>query len=155
MLEALEQQGVPHTRITLHVGVGTFRPVAADRVEDHEMEAERYEVSAPAAAAINQTREQGGRIVAIGSTTVRTLETVAAEHNRVIPCEGRTRLFIHPPYQPAVVDVVLTNFHLPRSTLLMMVCALAGKDLVLNAYEEAVQHRYRFYSYGDCMLLLE
>ena len=118
------------------------------------MELERYRIGQDAAAVIEAARRGKGRIVAVGSTVVRTLETVMAEHGRVVPCEGRTELFIRPPYSAHIVDVLLTNFHLPRSTLLMMVCALAGYELTKRVYEEAVRKEYRFYSYGDCMLVL-
>jgi len=117
------------------------------------MEDERYELDAETAAAVDAARARGGRVVAVGSTTVRTLETVAREHGGVVADEGRSDLFIYPPFEFRVVDVMLTNFHLPRSTLIMMVCALAGRERVLAAYEEAVRMRYRFYSYGDCMLI--
>lgn len=154
LLSALSEKGIRRAEVTLHVGPGTFRPVSAERLEDHMMEAERYEIGEAAAAAINETRSGGGRVVAVGSTTVRTLETVAAADGRIVPCSGRSSLFIHPPYEFRAVDVMLTNFHLPRSTLLMMICALAGTGPVLEAYREAVRLRYRFYSYGDCMLIV-
>lgn len=154
ILERLEKQGVRRTAVTLHVGLGTFRPVDAENVEDHRMDAERYNVSKETADLVEETRKNGGRVVAVGSTTVRTLETVVAEHGRVVPCSGRSELFIHPPYEFKAVDVLLTNFHLPKSTLIMMVCALGGTELILEAYREAVKERYRFYSYGDCMLIV-
>ena len=140
--------------VTLHVGLGTFRPVDAENVEDHRMEPERYTVPEETAKRIEETKAAGGRVVAVGSTSVRTLETVAAEHGRVVPCAGRSSLFIYPPYPFKVVDAMLTNFHLPKSTLIMMICALAGRELILRAYEEAVKEKYRFYSYGDCMLIV-
>ncbi len=149
----LEEQGVRRAVVTLHVGPGTFKPVSCDDVRDHVMEDERYELDAETAAAVDAARARGGRVVAVGSTTVRTLETVAREHGGVVADEGRSDLFIYPPFEFRVVDVMLTNFHLPRSTLIMMVCALAGRERVLAAYEEAVRMRYRFYSYGDCMLI--
>lgn len=155
LLAELAAQGVGHTTITLHVGPGTFRPVKAEQLEEHVMESERYAVPAAAAVAIAACRARGGRVVAVGSTTVRTLETVAAKHaGEVVAGEGRSQLFIYPPYAFRVVDGMLTNFHLPRSSLLMMVSALAGRERVLAAYREAVDSRYRFYSYGDCMLIL-
>jgi S-adenosylmethionine:tRNA ribosyltransferase-isomerase len=167
LLQALENRGVERAAVTLHVGPGTFKPVKAERVEDHRLEGERYTVSPEAAAAISRARAGGGRIVAVGSTTVRTLETAASAGGQVMPGSGRTELFIRPPFEFKVVDLLLTNFHLPRSTLLMMVCAFAqwacgpvsagaggGQDLVLRAYREAIRLRYRFYSYGDCMLVL-
>jgi S-adenosylmethionine:tRNA ribosyltransferase-isomerase len=154
MLEGLEKQGVGRAAVTLHVGLGTFRPVDAENLQEHRMEPERYTVTGEAAHRIESARATGGRIVAVGSTTVRTLETVAAEHGRVVASSGRSSLFIYPPYTFKAVDVLLTNFHLPKSTLIMMVCALGGTELILRAYREAVKERYRFYSYGDCMLIL-
>ena len=118
------------------------------------MDEERYEVSDTAAAAIRDTRAGGGRVVAVGSTSVRTLESVVAAHGDIVACSGRSDLFIYPPYAFKAVDAMLTNFHLPKSTLLMMVSALAGSDLIKRAYTEAVRERYRFFSYGDCMLIL-
>jgi S-adenosylmethionine:tRNA ribosyltransferase-isomerase len=134
--------------------MGTFKPVKVDTVEDHTMEAERYEVPRMTVAAIEQCKRTGGRVVAVGSTTVRTLETAAAETGFLQPGSGRTRIFIYPPHVFKSVDVMLTNFHLPRSTLIMMVSALAGSDLIRKAYSEAIRERYRFYSYGDCMLIV-
>jgi S-adenosylmethionine:tRNA ribosyltransferase-isomerase len=154
LLRELAQRGIANTAITLHVGVGTFRPVAADLIDEHIMEEERFVISERAARLINETRAQGGRVIAVGTTTVRTLEAVAAQRGRVVPCSGRTNLFIRPPYQFKVVDALLTNFHLPRSTLLMMVAALMGREVLGRAYQEAIQTRYRFYSYGDSMLIL-
>jgi S-adenosylmethionine:tRNA ribosyltransferase-isomerase len=155
LFHSLEQRGIQRTFVTLHVGIGTFRPVTAERVEDHRMEAERYTVPPETAAHIAVTRRAGGRIVAVGSTSTRTLETVAAEHGGAIfAASGRTSLFIVPPYRYRVVDALITNFHLPCSTLLMMVGAFAGTELIRRAYAEAVRERYRFFSYGDAMLIL-
>lgn len=154
LLQRLETRGVQRCSVTLHVGPGTFKPVSCDEVQDHTMEDERYTVPAEAALAVNDTRTRGGRVVAVGSTTVRTLETVAREHGRVVAAEGRSGLFIYPPFAFRAVDMMLTNFHLPRSTLVMMVSALAGRKRVLAAYAEAVRLGYRFYSYGDCMLIV-
>ena len=134
--------------VTLHVGIGTFKPVSAERIEDHRMDRERWEVSEETAEAIRRTRENGGRIVAVGTTVVRTLESSGGAAG-----SGSTDLFITPGYRFKVVDVLLTNFHLPRSTLLMLVSAFAGRERVLAAYEEAVREGYRFYSYGDAMLV--
>ncbi len=153
MLEQLEAAGVQIVRITLHTGAGTFRPAKAECVEDHTMDAEYYQISSESAAAINEYRAAGGRIIAVGTTVVRTLETVANEQGQVTAGRGWSELFIYPGYQFKVIDALLTNFHLPRSTLLMLVCALAGREQVLAAYEEAVAQRYRFYSYGDCMFI--
>jgi len=165
LLSEIENAGVSRAAVTLHVGPGTFKPVKTDEIEAHEMEAERYEVSDGTAAMIRTTQCQGGRILAVGSTTVRTLETVAQKHDGcVVSDRGRSALFIYPPYPFRVVDLMLTNFHLPKSTLLMMVSAFAescgghtfgyGRGFILKAYQDAIQRCYRFYSYGDCMLLL-
>jgi S-adenosylmethionine:tRNA ribosyltransferase-isomerase len=155
LFQTLEHSGIARAFVTLHVGLGTFRPVKAERAEDHHMEAERYSVAPETAERIETTRRAGGRIVGVGSTSVRTLETVAAEHaGQVVAAEGRTRLFILPPYRFRAVDALITNFHLPRSTLLMMIAAFAGHALIQRAYAEAIRERYRFYSYGDAMLIL-
>ena len=155
IIEGLRRRGVRTCEITLHVGLGTFQPVHAERVEDHAMEAERFEVSPEAAHEINLALDDNGRVVAVGTTTVRTLEHVAREHGgRIVSTRGETKLFIVPGFAFQVTRALLTNFHLPRSTLLMLVSALAGRDLVLDAYRHAVAERYRFYSYGDCMLIV-
>jgi S-adenosylmethionine:tRNA ribosyltransferase-isomerase len=155
LLTGLAQHGIGHTFITLHVGPGTFRPVKSEHVENHVMDAERYEISADSAQAIAECRARGGRVVAVGSTTVRTLESVAAQNDgNIVADTGNSELFIRPPYDFKVVDAMLTNFHLPKSTLLMMVAALAGREYILDAYKEAVRSCYRFFSYGDCMLIL-
>jgi len=155
VLQELADRGIESCEITLHVGLGTFQPVRTERVEEHKMEAERYEISECAAAAINRAREEGRRVVAVGTTSVRTLEYVAREHGgRIIPGRGEADLFIFPGFQFQMVRALLTNFHLPKSTLLMLVCAFAGRDLVLRAYQHAVAEHYRFYSYGDCMLIV-
>ena len=147
---ALEDKGVRRAFVTLHVGPGTFKPVKAERVEDHRMDAEIYVVPEETARLIAETRAAGGRIVAVGSTSVRTLETVAAQHNgQVVATHGASTAFISPPYTFRAVDAMLTNFHLPQSTLIMMVSALAGRERILEAYQEAVRQRYRFFSYGD------
>ena len=152
---ALRARGVETCEITLHVGLGTFQPVRTERVEDHRMEAERYQVSEAAAAAINRALDAHRRVIAVGTTSVRTLEHVAREHGgRILPGAGETSLFITPGFDFQVVQGVLTNFHLPQSTLLMLVSAFAGKDFVRRAYQHAVETRYRFYSYGDCMLIV-
>ena len=154
VLARLAAAGIPHAEVTLHVGLGTFRPVSAEAVEDHVMEEERYQVDEAAASAIRQARASGGRCLAVGSTSVRTLESVAARHGDLMASEGRTDIFIRPPYEFRVADMMLTNFHLPKSTLLMMMSAFATRDLMLAAYEEAVREQYRFFSYGDCMLIV-
>ena len=140
--------------ITLHVGLGTFRPVTAERVEDHRMHAEYYEVGEEAAERIRAARSQGGRVVAVGTTSVRTLESVAGMHGEIVPSRGWTDIFIYPGYRFRAVDALITNFHLPRSTLLMLVSAFASRQQILDAYREAVNRRYRFFSFGDAMLIL-
>ena len=152
-LRAIEGGGVRVARLVLHVGLGTFRPVGGDDPAEHVMDEERYEVSPDAAARINDARRAGGRIVAVGTTCVRVLETVSDDSGVVVPGEGATRLFIRPPHRFRAVDLLVTNFHLPRSTLLMLVSAFAGRENVLAAYEAAIRERYRFYSYGDAMLI--
>jgi S-adenosylmethionine:tRNA ribosyltransferase-isomerase len=155
LVEALTARGVELTRITLHVGYGTFQPVRVERVEDHRVEAERYQISDAAAQAIARARADRRRIVAVGTTTTRTLESAARGHPGAIPAGGGvTDLFIYPGYEFRVVDGLLTNFHLPKSSLLMLVAAFAGRDLVRTAYDAAIAERYRFYSYGDAMLIL-
>ncbi len=153
LLDQLAARGVERATVTLHVGMGTFKPVTVEDVTEHHMEPERFTVPSSTAEAINRTRAAGGRIVAVGSTTVRTLEHSADEAGRVTSDQGRTGIFIYPPYRFRVVDLLLTNFHLPSSTLIMMVSALAGQSLIRRAYDEAIRERYRFYSYGDCMLI--
>jgi S-adenosylmethionine:tRNA ribosyltransferase-isomerase len=158
LLAAMRAAGVEIATVTLHVGLGTFRPVAAERIEEHRMERERYAIDAAAAAAIAAARERArrgaGRLVAVGTTVVRTLEGAAAAHGGEVPAgEGATALFITPGFPFQAVDALLTNFHLPRSTLLMLVSAFAGRERVLAAYQEAIREGYRFYSYGDAMLV--
>jgi S-adenosylmethionine:tRNA ribosyltransferase-isomerase len=155
LLASLAAKGVNRTTLTLHVGPGTFKPVKADTVEAHRMDPERYTVPQETADAVAACRTRGGRVVAVGSTSVRTLETVAAANGgRVVAASGASSIFIYPPYRFLATDVMLTNFHLPQSTLIMMVSALAGHDRIMAAYREAVRERYRFFSYGDCMLIL-
>ena len=154
LLNRLTANGITKAEITLHVGIGTFRPVKTDTVSEHCMDEERYEITPDAATAIAESISGSGRVVAVGSTSVRTLETVMRDHVRITACSGRSDIFIYPPYHFQAVDAMLTNFHLPKSTLLMMVSALAGRELILHAYAEAVRERYRFFSYGDCMLIL-
>ncbi len=155
LFAALDAKGVRRATVTLHVGPGTFKPVKAATVEEHRMDPERYRVTAETAEAVAACRARGGRVVAVGSTSVRTLETVAAAHDgRVVPASGSSSIFIYPPFRFRVTDAMLTNFHLPQSTLVMMVSALAGRDRIMAAYREAVRERYRFFSYGDCMLIV-
>ncbi|MCS6862653.1 MAG: tRNA preQ1(34) S-adenosylmethionine ribosyltransferase-isomerase QueA [Abditibacteriales bacterium] len=159
LLERLRAQGVEQAFVTLHVGIDTFRPIQEKEIERHQMHAEFYAVPAATAEAIARTRQRGGRVIAVGTTTVRTLESAGSAEaggtaGTVVAGSGWTRLFITPGYQFRVVDAMVTNFHLPRSTLLLLVSAFAGRETVLRAYEEAVRHRYRFYSFGDAMLIL-
>ena len=150
---ALEKRGVRRAFVTLHVGAGTFQPVRVDDIEEHEMHAEYLEVPATACAAINATRAAGGRVIAVGTTVVRSLETAAAEGVPLRPYRGATRIFIKPGYRFRVVDAMVTNFHLPESTLMMLCSAFIGKDRLLAAYAHAIEARYRFFSYGDAMFL--
>lgn len=154
LLAEIERMGVAVARLTLHVGLGTFRPVKVERVEDHTMHEEYYAISAAAAERINAARARGGRVIAVGTTSVRTLETVSDERGVVHAGEGWTGIFIYPGYRYRAVDAMITNFHLPKSTLLMLVSAFAGRELIMAAYREAVAARYRFFSFGDAMLIL-
>jgi S-adenosylmethionine:tRNA ribosyltransferase-isomerase len=154
LVAALKARGVEIAEITLHVGYGTFQPVRVERVEDHRLDAERYEIGPQAVTAIESARASGRRVIAVGTTTTRTLEAVAAQHDgRFVAGGGSTDLFISPGFRFQVITGLLTNFHLPRSSLLMLVCAFAGRERVLAAYSAAVRERYRFYSYGDAMLI--
>jgi len=155
ILERIRDRGIETAQITLHVGLGTFQPVHADRVENHRFHRECYEISSEAAAAINRALDAKRRVVAVGTTTVRTLEYAAGQSRdgRVRAGSGEADIFIYPGYEFRAVGALLTNFHLPQSTLLMLVCAFAGKEAVLEAYQHAVRQQYRFYSYGDCMLV--
>jgi len=153
--EELAAQGIERAEVTLHVGYGTFKPVKADRVEDHIVDAERFTVSPETAAALTRAKRERRRIIAVGTTTVRTVESLSvAPGGDVQPGSGETDVFIHPGHRFQLVDAMLTNFHLPRSSLLMLVAALAGREKILTAYREAVERGYRFYSYGDAMLIL-
>jgi len=154
LLAAIDARGAERTEITLHVGYGTFQPVRVEQIEDHRMEEEHYEVSAAAADAINRAIAQQRRVIAVGTTTTRTLESLASANGRVQAGTGSTNLFIFPGYEFRIVTGLVTNFHLPQSSLLLLVSALAGRERVLAAYKHAVDARYRFYSYGDAMLIL-
>ncbi len=154
LLDQLARRGVSRAEVTLHVGLGTFRPVTAEDVEAHIMEDERYEIPEATAELIAETKRNGGRVFAVGSTSVRTLEHASAADGIVRAGSGRTRLFITPPYNFRTVDAIITNFHLPKSTLLMMMSAFAGREFLFRAYAEAIENRYRFFSYGDAMLIL-
>jgi S-adenosylmethionine:tRNA ribosyltransferase-isomerase len=141
---------LPHAFVTLHVGVGTFQPVKVDKLEEHQMHSERYELNADNARKI----QKAARVTAVGTTAMRTLETVARDHGHVVEASGSTDIFIYPGFEFRAVGAMLTNFHLPKSTLIMLVSAFAGKDLIMHAYQEAIRERYRFFSYGDCMLIV-
>ena len=152
-LERIRKKGVETAFLTLHVGLGTFRPVKTENIEEHKMHSESYEIPVEAAEKINATRRRGSRIVAVGTTSVRTLESAADERGFVMPSFGETDIFIYPGYKFRAVDALVTNFHLPKSTLLMLVSAFAGKEEILAAYREAVEKRYRFFSFGDAMYM--
>lgn len=162
LLEEIKNKGINIARLTLHVGLGTFRPVKVEKIEDHHMHTEYYELSQEAADIINETRKNGGRIISVGTTSTRTLETVGKAQGisktepekEIKPASGWTGIFIYPGYEFTVVDSLITNFHLPESTLIMLVSAFYNRDDVIKAYEEAVKERYRFFSFGDAMLLL-
>lgn len=153
LLAEIESKGVKIARVTLHVGLGTFRPVKVENILEHHMHSEYYEVSEEAADTINSVRQSGGRIIAVGTTSTRTLESVADTHGCIKPCRGWTDIFIYPGYEFKAIDCLITNFHLPESTLIMLVSALAGKDNVMAAYREAVENSYRFFSFGDAMFI--
>ena len=153
LIENLKAQGVEFAEIELQVGLGTFRPVKVENVLEHKMHTERYRVPEAAAEKINEAKREGRRVIAVGTTSVRTLETVADENGFVKPCSGETSIFIYPPYKFKCVDALITNFHLPESTLIMLVASLVGKDKILELYNLAVKERYRFFSFGDAMLI--
>ena len=154
-LDDLKAMGINIGRVTLHVGLGTFRPVKEDRVLDHKMHSEHYELPPETAELINRTKREGGRVIAVGTTSCRTLESVATLNDgKIVPAEGNTDIFIYPGYQFKCIDGLITNFHLPESTLIMLVSAFAGYDNIMNAYKTAVAERYRFFSFGDAMLIV-
>ena len=153
LLCEIEKKGVKIAYVTLHVGLGTFRPVKVDDVENHKMHSEFYVIDENAANTINQAKKQGGRIISVGTTSTRTLETAADENGYITPQSGWTDIFIYPPYKFKCVDALITNFHLPESTLLMLVSSLASKEYIMNAYKQAVDQRYRFFSFGDAMYI--
>lgn len=153
LLGEIEKKGVKLAYVTLHVGLGTFRPVKADEITEHHMHSEYYQISEEAARIINETKERGQRVICVGTTSCRTVESAADEKGRVKACCGDTEIFIYPGYQFKVLDCLITNFHLPESTLVMLVSALAGRERVLAAYEEAIREKYRFFSFGDAMFI--
>lgn len=155
LLEKVKAKGIDIAEVTLHVGLGTFRPVKVENVLDHHMHSEFYMVSAEAAEKINATKDRGGRIISVGTTSTRTLESAADENGRLKECSGWTEIFIYPGYKFKLIDCLITNFHLPQSTLVMLVSALAGREHVLAAYEEAVKEKYRFFSFGDAMFITD
>ena len=153
ILKKLEDKGVEITYVTLNVGLGTFRPVKCENILEHKMHSETFEITEEAANKINSAKAQGKKLIAVGTTTVRTLETAYKKYGCIKACHDNSELFIYPPYEFKVVDNLITNFHLPKSTLLMLVSALAGKDFIFRAYSEAIKNNYRFFSYGDCMYI--
>lgn len=153
ILQKLQDKGVELAYVTLNVGLGTFRPVQCENVENHKMHSETFEISEKAAEQINKAKKEGKQIVAVGTTTVRTLETAYQKYGCVKACHDHSELFIYPPYEFKVIDKLITNFHLPKSTLLMLVSALAGKGFIFEAYQKAIENNYRFFSYGDCMFI--
>lgn len=153
ILKKLEEKGVQIGYVTLNVGIGTFRPVKCDNILDHHMDSETFEITQRTADLINKAKAEGKKIVAVGTTTVRTLETAYKLFGEIKACKAASELFIYPPYDFKVVDNLITNFHLPKSTLLLLVSALATKEFIFEAYEEAIKNKYRFYSYGDCMYI--
>ncbi len=153
ILKKLSDKGVQIGYVTLNVGIGTFRPVKCENVLEHKMDSESFEISQETADLINSAKREGKKIVAVGTTTVRTLETAYKQFGEIKACKSASELFIYPPYEFKVIDKLITNFHLPKSTLLMLVSALAGKEFIFKAYEQAIANKYRFYSYGDCMFI--
>jgi len=153
LLKELEEKGVNIARVTLHVGLGTFRPVKVDNILEHHMHSEFYQIDEEAAAKINHAKDNGGRVICVGTTSCRTIESAADETGHMKACSGWTEIFIYPGYKFKALDCLITNFHLPESTLVMLVSALAGRDNVMAAYEEAVRERYRFFSFGDAMFI--
>ncbi len=153
LFEKLKAKGVEVLDITLHVGLGTFRPVSEENVEDHPMHSEYYSVSEEVANKLNEAKKNGQRIISVGTTTTRTLEAVMKKYHKFVGCSGTTNIFIYPGYKYEAIDCLITNFHLPKSTLIMLVCALAGDEFIFKAYKEAVENRYRFFSFGDSMFI--
>ena len=153
LLDELRDKGVIVTNVTLHVGLGTFRPVEVDDINNHHMHSEYYEMSGNTADILNKAKSEGRRIIAVGTTSTRTLESVISKYGKFVECSGNTEIFIYPGYEFKAIDALITNFHLPKSTLVMLVSALAGRDNILNAYHEAVINKYRFFSFGDAMFI--
>jgi len=154
LLKKIEEKGVKIANVTLHVGIGTFRPVKEENIEEHQMHTEHYYIKEEDAKKINETKQNGGRVIAVGTTSCRTLETIADEKTGMVkPCEGDTGIYIYPGYEFKCIDGLITNFHLPKSTLVMLVSAFAGREFILNSYNEAVKEKYRFFSFGDAMYI--
>ena len=153
LLQKIEEKGVELAYVTLHVGLGTFRPVKTENILEHHMHSEYYEVPSDAAEKMNRAKEAGKRVICVGTTSCRTVESAADANGRIAPCRGNTEIFIYPGYQFKMLDALITNFHLPESTLVMLVSALAGREHVLNAYQEAIKEKYRFFSFGDAMFI--
>ena len=153
ILKRLKDKGIQICYVTLNVGLGTFRPVKCENILEHKMDLENFEITEKTARIINEAKKAGKKIVAVGTTSVRTLETTYQKYGEIKACKDSSQLFIYPPYEFKVVDKLLTNFHLPKSTLLMLVSALADRDFIMNSYQEAINNKYRFYSYGDCMFV--
>ena len=153
LLEKIKSKGIGIGFVTLHVGLGTFRPVKVNNITEHQMHSEHYEIPKETADLINQTKKSGGRIICVGTTSCRTLETAAAQNQEIKECEGWTDIFIYPPYKLKIVDAMITNFHLPESTLIMLISAFAGYSNTMNAYKKAIEERYRFFSFGDAMFI--
>ena len=154
LLSGIQEMGIKIVYVTLHVGIGTFRPVKADKVEDHHMHFEEYEISEETAKIINETKGAGGRIISVGTTSTRTLESAADLEGRVLAGTGSTDIFIYPGYKFRIIDSLITNFHLPKSTLMMLISAFYDREKILAAYEEAKKEGYRFFSYGDAMFIV-
>lgn len=154
LLEEIQKKGISVANVTLHVGIGTFRPVKEETVENHEMHSEHFYIKQEDADKINQAKQNGKRVIAVGTTSCRVLETIADEKGMVKPTEGDTQIFIYPGYRFKCLDALITNFHLPESTLLMLVSALAGREYIMKAYQQAVKEKYRFFSFGDAMLIM-
>lgn len=154
LLNEIKKKGVEIAKVTLHVGIGTFRPVKVEKVEEHHMHSEHYYIKKEEAEKINQAKKNGHKVIAVGTTSCRVLESVADENGMVKEIEGDTNIFIYPGYEFKCIDRLITNFHLPESTLIMLVSSLAGRDFVMEAYEEAVQEKYKFFSFGDAMMIL-
>lgn len=154
LLEQIKQKGIEIANVTLHVGIGTFRPVKVENIEEHQMHSEHYYIKKEDVEKINRAKQTGNRVIAVGTTSCRVLESVADENGMLKEVEGDTSIFIYPGYKFKCIDCLITNFHLPESTLIMLVSSLAGKDFVMNAYEEAVKEKYKFFSFGDAMIIL-